>query len=101
MAARGHSRRRLVLACWVSAVALHAVAGAADGRRQGVPYVDVSDALDPQGAWECPCLSGHTEASAILVSMGLRATYGLEGCKGYDAEPPLNASAVASTGCSG
>ena len=97
---RGDSHCCILLACCVSTVGLHAVAGAADGVRQ--PYTDVSEALDPTGAWECPCLSSHAEAPAILSAVGLRPTYGLDGCKAYGAEPPLNASAGSAwTGCSG
>lgn len=50
------------------------------------------------GALECPCLNStsaqYAAISAASVSRGLSATYGLEGCKAYDANISL-------TGCDG
>ena len=76
------------------AVVLLGVAGADPGARRD--YASLETAVDPQGAFECPCMTAHTNATfgTMLVAKGFPATYGLQGCQAYDAK-----LANALTGC--
>eukprot|EP00802_Teleaulax_amphioxeia_P007908 Tamp_07916.p1 GENE.Tamp_07916~~Tamp_07916.p1 ORF type:complete len:713 (+),score=98.31 Tamp_07916:42-2141(+) len=78
------------------AVVLLGVAGADPGARRD--YASLETAVDPQGAFECPCMTAHTNATfgTMLVAKGFPATYGLQGCQAYDAK-----LANALTGCTG
>ena len=66
------------------AVVLLGQAGAEPGARRD--YTSLETAVDPQGAFECPCLAAHTNATfaTLLVAKGFPATYGLQTCQAHD-----------------
>ena len=75
-------------------------AGAAPPARRD--YATLETAVDPQGAFECPCATAHVNnaTQSLLAAAGLpAATYGLQGCKAYDANL-ATAEARAVAGCS-
>jgi len=92
--------------CVLALLAAGAAAAANSGSRGAAPrrqYATLTNALDPNGAFECPCLTSFpasmAEASRLLVAKGFPADYGLNGCQAYDANL-VTASAKAAAGCS-
>ena len=100
LGARG-AYRACVLALLAAGAAAAGTGGGAGAapRRQNA---DISTALDPNGATECPCLTtfpaSMAEAERLLLAKGLPAGYGLQGCKAYDANH-ATAAAKAVSGC--
>jgi len=90
-----------LLLLW-SAFLANTLVAAGAGARQPTP-TSVNEAVPVHGSWECSCLTepvGLAALKSMQTAYGFPPSYGLGGCKAYDADPQSESHKKA-TGCTG